>query len=157
MFCLLFYGCISQEYLEYLDETNQSLIRCSNDLSGEVVIPSEVKEIHKNALYNCKFVTCIDETSFFYSNISSIVLHDRITEIRKVTKISSTLCGLCTSLIKVTISENVVEIEDNAFAHCYSLIRIKIPKNVILIGKNAFYDCINLTTIKLMNINKHIC
>ncbi len=55
----------------------------------------------------------------------------------------------CTSLINVTIDNNVTSIDNQAFFNCRSLASVTIGNGVTSIGSQAFAWCCNLTSIEI--------
>jgi hypothetical protein len=57
----------------------------------------------------------------------------------------------CTSLVSITIPNDVEKIGVGVFRDCTSLTKVPIPNNVRSIGSNAFDNCTNLTSITIPN------
>jgi restriction system protein len=55
----------------------------------------------------------------------------------------------CSSLVSITIPNNLLEIEEATFYNCSSLTSITIPDSVASIGDSAFYGCSSLTSITI--------
>lgn len=70
-----------------------------------------------------------------------------VIEDRTVTSIGDEAFYFCTSLISVTIPDEVESIGDWAFAGCTALKTIVIPSSVTSIGEGAFYGCNSLESI----------
>jgi hypothetical protein len=58
----------------------------------------------------------------------------------------------CGNITGVTISDNIISIEDFAFADCTNLTNVTIPNSVINIGDGAFIYCANMTNISLNRV-----
>ncbi|BCZ45591.1 hypothetical protein psyc5s11_16580 [Clostridium gelidum] len=148
---------------------NGRLLDAENQ-SGDITIPSNVKEIAEGAFSgNMTSVTIptgvidIGENAFSNcSNIKSIVIPNGITEIKpgtfsrcykledvtipnSVTKIGKEAFSNCSKLENITIPDSVTEIDEGAFSYCSSLKKVKIPNNTQL-GFDAFDD--EVTIIK---------
>ncbi|MBQ1538023.1 MAG: leucine-rich repeat protein [Ruminococcus sp.] len=55
------------------------------------------------------------------------------------------------SLNRVYISANVVEISDSAFRNCFNLSTVVFQNGITTIPKNAFYNCYSLDTVIIPN------
>jgi len=55
----------------------------------------------------------------------------------------------CSSLISITIPDNVTSIDEYAFSGCSSLISINLPNSVTSINYRAFNNCSSLTSITI--------
>jgi hypothetical protein len=58
----------------------------------------------------------------------------------------------CENLITVTFAEGsqLENIDEDAFKGCTSLVSITIPEDVAYIGFSAFFDCTSLTTVTVL-------
>ncbi len=128
-----------------------------------ITFPDSIKYVRDNAFYGCKNLTKINITDLtawckihFYDATSnpltyakSLYLNDElITDLT----ISDTYIGWhafanCTSIISLSISENVSTIGDGAFVGCTELKRITIPKNIKYFGSYAFSGCRSLSHV----------
>ena len=120
----------SDEY-GILYNKDKSILYCCPPSNGitEFTVPDTVTKISFRAFYEC-------------SNLESVVLNDKITEI------SSTFYG-CSSLKSVTLPEGLKKIDAFAFYKCTGLININIPDEVTLIGMHAFDGCKGLREISI--------
>ena len=100
------------------------------------------KTVNIPATLGGKSVVTIDDQAFFQQNVTSVTMPDTVTALIGRTFGYSTLKT-------ITLSKNLVEIEDGAFVGCESLTAISLPDSVTTIGNNAFRGCINLTSANL--------
>ena len=127
------------------------------DMTGEVVIPSTVKDADGNEFA----VTVIGDYAFYNTKVSKVVLPESLVKIGILSFAYSTITdieipnnvtelgvfGSCTKLKSITLSNSLKEIPSEAFHGCSSLTTIIIPKSVISIGSTPFRDCPMLTKI----------
>lgn len=71
------------------------------------------------------------------SPIEELVIPESISTIKKYAFAGG-------SFKTITITPNVVSIEDGAFEYCHKLTKMEIPANVKKLGGYLFYDCYNL-------------
>lgn len=146
---------------ELINEDTEYQIISVGTAKGDLVIPST---------YRGKPVVKIG-TKAFRSNtrVTSVVMPNTIVEI------GDSAFYNCSSLEKITLSENLkdigvaafqscrllTEIEipssvntipDNAFTYCYNLKKVILPTSVTTIGESSFSDCKALTDIDISNI-----
>ena len=133
-----------------------------NDVSGELVIPSQIKEgdevydvvkIGEYAFYKCsgltsitipESVTTIGEYAFYYCcGLTSITIPE------SVSSIGSYAFYYCSDLTSITIPESVTAISDATFYYCSGLTSITIPETVTSIDSYAFFVCYGLTSITI--------
>lgn len=149
---------------------NNRLLDAENQ-SGDITIPSNVKEIADGAFGGQqditsvtipKGVTKIGDSAFIgCRKMKSIVLSNGITEIERctfaycsslesitipdsVTKIGESAFQECSNLKSITISDSVTEIGDGAFSECSSLKKVIIPNKNTSLGRNAFDDDVSI-------------
>jgi len=139
---------------------------CSSLLS--VTIPAGVVTLGDSVFQACGALTAInvDPANAAYSS-SGGVLFDKgqSTLLEAPGQIASgyavpntvTAIGLnafwgCPNLTSVTLSTNLVSLENSAFAYC-GLASVTIPASVTSIGVWAFLDCSNLTAITVATNN----
>ena len=115
-----------------------TLIRASEDLSGNITIPKTVS--------GCP-VTVIGDSAFSHcENITGIVMPDSIESIEH------DAFGACSSLISVSIPDSVTSIGDSAFILCKALKKVSIGNGVKSIGNMAFMACESLESVNIENI-----
>lgn len=92
-----------------------------------LIIPNTVTKIGLYAFaYNTKL-----ETAIIFGNIEESVFTG------------------CTSLINITLGNNINKIDNRAFERCTSLTSVTIPDSVTSIGLSVFDECSSLTTMYL--------
>lgn len=101
---------------------------------GEAIIPETI--------YGCP-VTKIEKAAFYLTNVGSIKINAKITEI------PYNFAWQAKSLTEVTIPEGVTTIDSNAFYQCLSLETVYLPSTLETIGSSAFSECKVLKNIKL--------
>lgn len=106
--------------------SNGTLIECNN-ISGELVIPSGVKKIGKQAFKN--------------SNITKVKIPSTVKVIDRAA------FEKCANLKEVEIEEGLESILGDAFKGCINLTKINIPSTVKEIGYDSFYNCVKLSDV----------
>ena len=120
-------------------ETKAGYVSAGNNVSGDLVIPSQIKD--GDEVYD---VVSIGEYAFQdCSGLTSITIPESVTEIGRYT-----FRG-CIGLTSIIIPESVTEISEGTFAECNGLTSITIPESVTKIGRAAFQDCRGLTSITI--------
>jgi sorbitol-specific phosphotransferase system component IIA len=144
-------------------ENEVSVEKLDDNLSGDVIIPSEVtlgKKKYKvtslgrySAFGYCKnlqsvvipnSVTSIGGSTFFACpNLQSVVIPNLVTSIG-----DSTFMG-CSNLQNVVIPNSVTSIGIWAFRYCSNLQNVVIPNSVTSIGGWVFSGCDNLQSVTI--------
>lgn len=136
----------------YENSSKKTLLACTRNISGRVVIPDSVTTIGE-----CAFDSC--------ENVTEIVIPD------SVITISNSAFRSCKNITKIVIPDSVTSIGEYAFENCEKLKSIKlpnsikrirestfgnsgltsiiIPDSVTIIEKKAFYSCKNITEIDI--------
>ena len=166
-----YYGCNKlEEFVLYVDSLtsywNMNLIPAyfpqnfelyvnGKLLSGDVEVPSGIKDIPNNAFSKMTdiesvtipdTVTSIGDYAFRgCTGLSSISIPD------SVTSIGNAAFEGCTSLASITIPNSVKSIGYSAFRECKSLLSICIPDSMTVIENYLFYGCTGLTSITIGN------
>lgn len=96
----------------------------------EIVMPSTVKSVAKDAFNGCTSLTTITLSPY-------------------IEAIGQGAFSGCTELVEFIMPDTVTAIGSNAFFGCTSLTRITLSSNIKTIGKNAFAYCISLNKIIL--------
>lgn len=98
-----------------------------------VELPNNIKDIGKEAFQNCKKLSSVK----FLSRDTGVLLRD-IKE--------GAFCN-CSSLVFISLPNDINTIGDRAFRNCNKLERIEIGEYITKIGDYAFYECSSLNTI----------
>lgn len=141
----------------------------SDTISGEVVIPGEVKDDKGKpykvvelwqSIFEYKVditkvtvpegVTTIGPGAFASSGVESVILPSTLREIR------GTAFNRCKKLSSITIPKHVTKVDNYTFQECESLRSVTLPNGIDTIGEKAFEDCKNLRSIELPNSVKEI-
>ncbi len=124
----------------------------SRTLLTNVVIPTGVHTLGRNAFYGCKglksitipgSVTTMDSAFYSCSNLESVTIGTGVTEI------GNSVFHNCTGLKSVTIPDSVTSIGEKAFYGCTALESVSLPENLDTIGDYAFYNCTGLKNIAI--------
>ena len=152
--------------IAYLGNANELIL--PNDFNGENYT------IGANAFYNCSnltsvtipnSITAIGSDAFSgCSNLTTLILEDGSEDISGLNfpnspietlhlgrKYSETFMKNKTSLIKMTVGNNVTKICEESFYGCTNLTDVEIPNSVTKIGKNAFWNCNKLITNEVID------
>ena len=139
---------IHQELAATLDKIKFNLVdgdhyevsKTSNDITGEVIIPSYHEGQPVTAIAAGTYSTT--GTGFYdCDKITSVKMPDSMTSIGEEAFYH------CSKLAKADIPERVTEIGRLAFSYCPCITSITIPENVTKIGDGAFAYCNNVTEI----------
>ncbi len=141
--------------LLFSDEECTTLVACSNNATGDIVIPNSVTSIGDYAFSDCCGLTSItipnSVTSIGEKTFSGCTSLTSITIPNSVTSIGEKTFSGCSSLTSVTIPNSVTSIGGSAFENCSSLTSVTIPNSVTSIGGSAFENCSSLTSITIPN------
>lgn len=124
-----------------------------------ISIPNSLMSIGTDAFSACSSLTYNEYDNAYYlgneTNPYIVLLHAKNVsscEINDKTKfIYDYAFASCSSLTRITIPDNVVNIGNGAFNECKKLADIKIGNSVTSIGGYAFNKCANLTSITIPN------
>lgn len=125
---------------------------------SEIILPSTVKAILKNAFEGCLNLKSLDlpdgllylgEHCFQNSGLESIAFPNTIT------KISNNCCSACANLRKVSFGNGVKRIEYAAFRKCSNLREVSLPDSLESIEFSSFED-VPLTVVILPSGLKEI-
>ena len=118
-----------------LRDGEATVIGQSQDISGEVVIPSNVTYMGQS--YN---VTGIGDYAFTDCNsLTDITIPEGVTEIGEAA------FDNCNNLTSAILPASLTSIGYYTFSYCYNLTSITIPVGVTSVESYAFYRCSNLT------------
>ena len=152
----------TKDGIRYSVYNKDSVYVCSNNYSGDIVIPETVVAVNNFTVYS------IGISAFSGYSITSITIPNSVTSIghlafyncsslssvtisNSVTSIGGYAFGGCNSLTSVTIPNSVTNIGEATFANCSGLTSVTIPNSVTNIGNNAFYRCSSLTSVIISN------
>lgn len=161
MFWFLLYLSFSVEPLIYRDDTNQVVVDCSSDPSGEVIIPQSVIEIYSKgssdyAFMNCQYsiktlrfeansqLTSISPRSFSYTRLQSA----DFSECHHLAKLNESLFWGCSYLNSLKLP-----LYEYCFYQTVELKSIDLPDSVISLWNDVFYRS-GLTTINISTNSK---
>ena len=125
------YGMTSDGLIWCEKDDGIIIVECLKN-SGNVDIPS---------IINGKFVKTIGTAAFAFSNISSVVISDDITDI------NGGAFNSCVYLTNVIFGKGVVNIGSGAFRGCSSITSLVLDNNITTIGPNAFYKNEKLSSV----------
>lgn len=132
--CASLFTCVgayaSDNSANKLTIDNGVLTEVSEDFYGELVVPSYVTSIGKQAFYKCH-------------NITKVVIPSSVKDIDPIA-----FSG-CRNLFEVEIEDGVEKIGYGAFSNCDNLTKVVIPASVKHIGQDAFSNCRFLETVEL--------
>lgn len=124
--------------LEYSND-HQSIIGCSNDYSGDVIIPASVIEIISQNLTHNAFMNC-------KNNITSIIFEAN-SRIKKICVYSFCYTGIFSAdLSKCT---QLTFLNDSVFRGCSNMTSIVLPPKITGIGENCFRVTSQLRSIEV--------
>ena len=116
---------------------NGILKSVDKDISGEIEIPSTVKEIGADIFANCNDIT-------------------KVTISGSVKRVGNKAFSGCESLTEVTIEEGVETIEEGCFIGCSNLKKVTIPSTIKEMGIDSFALCGKLTDVQFKAKNPRI-
>lgn len=126
-------GCTKVEFHEGIVEIGYAAF-AGADLSGELVLPPDLKYIGGNA--------------FCETKISKVIFPESLKLLGDGLRNEEGVFADCVYLTgTVTLPENVARIPKGCFNRCYSITGVVIPENVELIEVNAFYGCSAIASI----------
>ncbi len=116
----------------YSESDDDEYIDIKSNQITDIVIPSSVKSIGKNAFAFC-------------TNLKTVIFEENnLIEI-----FSEEIFVYCTSLESINIPFGVKRISEEAFACCYSLTNIIVPDSVTEMYRGGFLNCSSLQSISL--------
>ncbi len=102
------------------DRTGTTLLKCPGGTTGRFIVPEGV--------------TAIAEEAFAYSNITTAMLPDTVTEI------GAYAFSSCSNLTHLVIPEGVQTLKYGTFFHCYKLETVRLPLSLTKVESVSFYD-----------------
>lgn len=152
---------LSEGFYTYsIVDGNAVIIDVSNDITGDITVPSTlggytVKHIGVSAFSFRSDITSISlpdtietigASAFTYCDFKTFTMPD------SVVSVGDNAFDSCDKLESIYISKNVTHLGEHAFYACRKLNEINIPKSLVSIGRASFFYCDNLTSI---NVDKN--
>ena len=127
--------------LEYttIDNDHVSVSNAGNQLTNNLVIPSQVK--YDGKTYT---VTHVGSSGFYEEPIVSLTLPNTIKEI------GYKAFAHCTNLSDLTISSDIIIINNQAFYGCTNLKNITFNGDIEILGDQTFFGCSSLTSVNFI-------
>lgn len=124
----------SEEYFTVqMSENHCVIISCDKNLSGELIIPSEI---------DGKAVVCIGEKAFYNcTELTRIVIPDTVTDIDE-----KAFAG-CSNLQELEMPDSVLSLGQNIFSGCFNLEKVRLSDNIQFVSQKCFYDCKKLNSV----------
>ncbi|MBQ0155950.1 MAG: leucine-rich repeat domain-containing protein [Bacteroidales bacterium] len=123
------------------------------NISGDISLLDDLKEISSGAFQNCVNLTSItlpsEVTTIADGAFNNCVNLQEIFMNDKLESIGEYAFSKCNSLTIIDLPESVKSIKAAAFADCASLSFVLIHEGLQSIGKMAFYNCQNIGGIQL--------
>ncbi|MBQ7369686.1 MAG: leucine-rich repeat domain-containing protein, partial [Clostridia bacterium] len=159
-------------------EIENGVLKKYNGKGGDVVIPSEVKEIGGKVFFDCqsllsikipKSVTTIGEHAFScckglktinfsngVENIGEFAFSncENLETVKFPNSMTSIGCGAfmtCKRLQEVILPNELISMGGSVFMECFALKSIKFPKNMSEIPRQTCTDCYSLKSVILPN------
>jgi len=104
-------------------------------VSGEVIIPSEIDGYKVVGILSSAFSGC--------NEMTSLIIPSSVERIRERT------FSNCAKLSYVQLPDNLKEVPNNCFYNCSSLTSVKLPSAITVINAGTFSGCTNLTAIDI--------
>jgi len=143
---------VSQDGILY-SRNPLSIFFVPRNISGDISILDDIKEIPSGAFQNCVNLTSItlpsEVTTIADGAFNNCVNLQEIFMNDKLESIGEYAFSKCSSLAIVTFPESLKSIKAAAFSDCASLTYTLIYEGLQSIGKMAFYNCPNLVGIQL--------
>lgn len=152
-------------------------------LSGDLVIPKNVKQIGENAFKSCNNIesvtikgeiTSVASKTFYDCDALKQVVLPSTTQIinssafkncdalknvslgGKLKEIGQSAFESCPELVTITNNNAVERIENGAFRNCGKIRELNAWDNLLYIGEESFKDCLQLTLLTNLNNLKYI-
>lgn len=107
----------------------------TENISGDLVIPSEVAGVKVTSIANSAF--------YGREGLTSVTIPGTVESIGDQAFTS------CLSLKSVKIADGVMTMGKDAFRYCYALTDVTLPKTLTAIKDYSFYKCIALESVKI--------
>ena len=133
-----------------------TIVGYTEEISGEVTIPSEIAghtvvALGDYAFYGCETITkvivpssvkVIGESAFTDSSVKEVVLNEGLEEIH-------TMAFGYSAITTITLPESLKLLDYGAFFSCTDLTYVKLPSTLTEIPSDAFCFCESLTEIEI--------
>ena len=135
-------------FATYTPDADATVFSCEN-----LTIPSNITAIYQYAFYKANItgtltvpssVTEIADRAFYYSKIAECVLSAQLT------KKSTNIFGMCSSLKKITVTEPVSILYKENLGGLRSVKEVILPASLTSIESNAFYQSTSPETVRFL-------
>ncbi len=133
-----------------------TLVHMSSHVSGDYVLPDNVKHIGKNSISYVQNVITLtlpesvescDERPTIGTNIKAFYGKFATADNRALIKDDILLAVALYDLTEYSVPEGISKIREYTFSYVYGLHTITLPSTITTIDYNAFLRCYNLTTL----------
>lgn len=158
---------LNRDNVKY-SEDKKTLIKCSQAIEGEYILPNVIEAIEPKAFRGCEKLLAIVADNEHYISIKGVLYSHDMSRIIKypqakkeksfiipdtVNIIEAYAFAGCVHLKKIIIPHSLTQIGFGAFEYCIHLTNIKIPETVTRIEGSAFSLCASLDTLDFDPIN----
>lgn len=148
LLCFQMIGCSGEK--PQPEEEAPSIQTPIDKINASVLIRPETNEDFRYNVYTY-YVTITQ----CLSTKSNIVIPDTIHDL-PVYQIDNNVFNGNTSIVSVTMTNNLIKIGDGCFENCENLSSVILSKNLMSMGGAAFRNCVNLKTISIPASLQHV-